>query len=57
MRNTNFFNCDLFVFLLGVYGERSFVLLHTIIAEMNPNFFALIMLTVIAAIIMTRSNK
>lgn len=57
MRDTNFLNRDLFVFMFGVYGERFFVSLHSFITQMNPNYFAFIMMTTVAVIIMTRSNK
>ncbi len=58
MHDRNSLISDLFVFMFGVYGERFFVWLHTIIAQMNPNYFAFMMLTaVIVVIIMAKSNK
>lgn len=32
---------------VGTYGERIFILLHTLISSMNPNVFSFICLTVI----------
>lgn len=57
MRDTNFLSRDLFVFMFGVYGERFFVSLHSFITQMNPNYFAFIMMITVAVIIMTQSNK
>ncbi len=48
---------DLFVFMFGVYGERFFVWLHTIITQMNPKCFAFIMLVIVILLLIVAKKK
>ena len=42
---------------LGTYGERLFILLHTLISKMNPEWFSFICLTIVFVILTEMISK
>lgn len=47
----------LILFILGTYGEKTFVLLHTFIIRMSPQSFSFICLSGIAAMLILLSKE